>query len=477
MSLPLSSFSLLLQVSILREVAELREEGFKEVVLLGQNVNSYHDQSAAASDKNSGDGHTKISDGDAPSNGATPPSNSDLHVDAKQMDTALPASPPATPASYENMYEVATGFTNLYSREKWGKGARFADLLEAVARANPEMRVRFTSPHPKDYSQDVIDVIGRYPNVCNGLHLPAQSGSTSVLDSMRRGYTREAYLDLVRRLREAVGGAENLGLTSDFISGFCGETEADHTDTLTLLEAVGFDNAFMFAYSVRPRTHAYHKLEDDVLEADKKRRLQEVIGTYRRVAAENNKGEIGRVHLVLVEGGGKARKAEKAEKVGSEVGEQTGAEMAVVGGGARKMGEVEEVGEEGVTIAGGDVAFAVPMQGLTDTNKRCSFPDVAIPWRSIVRGEPVVYAVDGVDGEDGGMSGGGGGASGSVYHAGSPPPPPSLSSLSSRMRRVVPGDYVAVRVTKAGVSNLHGEALYATTLQDFALYDDPGIDA
>ncbi|ACO61096.1 radical SAM protein with TRAM and UPF0004 domains [Micromonas commoda] len=232
--------------SILDEVRRLSDEGCKEVTLLGQNVNSYAD--------------TKTSD------------------------------------AFERYY--APGFKSVYKPRRDG-AVRFAELLDAVADVDPEMRVRFTSPHPKDFPDEVLRVIASRANVAKQLHMPAQSGSSSVLERMRRGYTREAYLDLVERARRDILG---VALSSDFISGFCGETEEEHADTVSLMKAVGYEKAFMFAYSMRDKTAAARHLTDDVPEDVKKRRLAEVIDAQRKGAEAANAREIGRVHCVLVEG-------------------------------------------------------------------------------------------------------------------------------------------------------------------------------
>ena len=135
------------------------------------------------------------------------------------------------------------------------------------------MRFRFTSPHPKDFPDDLLRVIAARPNACKALHIPAQSGSDAMLAAMRRGYDRASYLKLIERVRELLPEAT---LSSDFISGFCGESEQDHRDTLELMEAVRFDKAFMFAYSMREKTNAHRQLQDDVPEPTKQRRLAEV---------------------------------------------------------------------------------------------------------------------------------------------------------------------------------------------------------
>lgn len=180
-----------------------------------------------------------------------------------------------------------------------GSGARFVDLLERVSRVDPEVRIRFSSPHPKDFPLPLLELIGERPSICSSLHLPAQSGSTALLTKMRRGYSREAYLQLVERARQVI---PDVSLSSDFIAGFCGETEADHRETLSLLEEVGYHQAFMYAYSLRERTHAAYHYQDDVSEEVKQRRLAEIIETFRRVAGERNALEVGKEHLVLVEG-------------------------------------------------------------------------------------------------------------------------------------------------------------------------------
>ena len=183
--------------SIEREVRTLVEEqGIKEVTLLGQNVNSFRDLSME------------------------------------------PHKPEAS--------QIVSGFKTVY-KTKVG-GLRFAELLERVANISPELRIRFTSPHPKDFPNAVLEVIKRYPNICKSLHIPAQSGNSSVLERMRRGYTRESYLELVKHVREIL---PNVSLSSDFICGFCGETEEEFEETLALIDEVKYNVAFLFPYSMR----------------------------------------------------------------------------------------------------------------------------------------------------------------------------------------------------------------------------------
>ena len=205
--------------SVVEETRRLiDEEGIKEVILLGQNVNSYHDNSGVERRKRKGGGGYDDNNG-----GGYQTSNA--------------------------------GFSNMF-RLRHGEGYRFADLLDAVSALDPELRVRFTSPHPKDYPPALLTLMAERPNICNHLHMPAQSGSTTVLERMRRGYSREAYLDLIDDVRRLI---PDVAISSDFISGFCGETENEHHDTISLMERVQFDQAFMFAYSMRGKVSATQK--------------------------------------------------------------------------------------------------------------------------------------------------------------------------------------------------------------------------
>ena len=215
--------------SILREVRDLRDRGFKEVTLLGQNVNSYK----------------------------------------------------APPSSGE------------------GLGVGFPDLLRLVARAVPEMRVRFTTSHPKDMSDETLRVIAEEPNVCKHIHLPVQSGSNDVLKRMNRKYTREWYLDRVAAIRRIV---PDCGLSTDIFAGYCGETEEDHLMSLSLMRECQYDSAFMFKYSERPGTYASKHLKDDVPEEVKIRRLNELIALQNELSAESNRRCIGKEYDVLLEG-------------------------------------------------------------------------------------------------------------------------------------------------------------------------------
>lgn len=212
--------------SIIREVKDLESKNYREVTLLGQNVNSY-----------------RYTEGD------------------KTYD--------------------------------------FGDLLSAVAEAVPEMRIRFTSPHPKDMDDKAIATMARYPNICKNIHLPAQSGSNKVLKYMKRGYTREWYLDRVRAIREAM---PDCAISSDLFCGFHNETEADFQETLSLMREVHYEASFMFKYSERPGTYAAKYLADNVPEDVKLRRLQEMIDLQTELSLERNTEDIGKTVEVLVEG-------------------------------------------------------------------------------------------------------------------------------------------------------------------------------
>ncbi len=188
---------------------------------------------------------------------------------------------------------------NSYRAGSNGTTVSFAELLYKISLLSPELRIRYSTSHPKDCSDELLHVHRERPNVCNYIHLPVQHGNSAVLKRMRRTYTREEYLALVERARSIVPG---ISLSTDIIAGFCGETEEEHLETLSLMRQVRYDHAFMFMYSERPDTYAARKFSDDVSEATKKRRLQEIIDLQMKISRENNRKEIGRVHTVLVEG-------------------------------------------------------------------------------------------------------------------------------------------------------------------------------
>ncbi len=213
--------------SILGEIRDLQERNYKEVTLLGQNVNSY----------------------------------------------------------------------------RWDSGngiqATFPDLLRKVAETVPDMRVRFTTSHPKDMSDDTLRVIAEMPNICHHIHLPVQSGSNRILKLMNRKYTREWYLERVAAIREII---PDCGLSTDMFCGYCGETEEDHQESLSLMKACRFDAAFLFRYSQRPGTYAARHLEDDVAEETKIRRLNEMIALQNELSLQSNRNDIGKTFEVLTEG-------------------------------------------------------------------------------------------------------------------------------------------------------------------------------
>ncbi|KAF9439103.1 CDK5 regulatory subunit associated protein 1 [Entomortierella beljakovae] len=239
--------------SLLQEVQQLSDQGIKEVILLGQNVNSYRDTSQ----------------------------------DGVQLSAGVGA-------------ELSnSGFNTIYKRKDGGM--RFTELLDRVSLIDPEMRIRFTSPHPKDFPTPLLHLMASRPNICSQIHMPAQSGSTTVLSRMRRGYSREAYFELVDTIRSIVPG---VALSSDFITGFCGETEQDHEDTVDLMKRVEYEMAYMFMYSRREGTHAGRRLQDDVPEDVKLRRLQDIIQIFHKGAENRFGARVGQPagECVLVEG-------------------------------------------------------------------------------------------------------------------------------------------------------------------------------
>jgi tRNA-2-methylthio-N6-dimethylallyladenosine synthase len=222
--------------SIIREAEELRDAGYKEVTLLGQNVDSYKWQSE--------DGENKIN---------------------------------------------------------------FAKLLEMVAAVSPDMRVRFSTSHPKDITNEVLETIAKHENICNYIHLPVQSGNSRILDLMNRTYTREWYLDRIKAIREII---PDCAISSDIITGFCSETEEDHQDTLSLMDFVKFEFAYMYSYSERPGTPAAKKFADDVPEDVKQRRLEEIIALQQKSSHFRAQNRLGKIEKVLVEGLSKKSKSD-----------------------------------------------------------------------------------------------------------------------------------------------------------------------
>ena len=190
----------------------------------------------------------------------------------------------------------------------------FAGLLAMVAQISPELRVRFSTSHPKDISDEVIDTMAAWPNICHHIHLPVQSGNDRILEKMRRRYTREWYLERVARIRQAM---PDCGITTDAIVGFCSETEEEFRDTLSIFEEVGYDAAFMFNYSERPGTLASRNYPDDIPLEVKTRRLNELIALQNRLSLESNRRDVGKTFEVLVEGPSKKDPSELCGRTGS----------------------------------------------------------------------------------------------------------------------------------------------------------------
>ena len=221
------------------------------------------------------------------------------------------------------------------------KDVNFAQLLEMVAKISPELRVRFSTSHPKDISDEVIYTMAMYGNICRHIHLPVQSGSSAMLEKMRRKYDREWYLERVRKIRSVI---PDCGITTDVIAGFCGETAQDHADTLSLMEEVVFDSAFMFAYSERPGTLASRKYPDDIPYEVKTERLNEIIALQGRMSLKSNEKEIGRRLKVLVEGASKKNAEELCGRASSN-------KMCVFPSRGEKAGDYCEVEVVSVTSA------------------------------------------------------------------------------------------------------------------------------
>jgi tRNA-2-methylthio-N6-dimethylallyladenosine synthase len=188
---------------------------------------------------------------------------------------------------------------NSYLWEGAGKRVKFHELLKKVAAINPELRVRFSTSHPKDISNDLLITIAQHENICNHIHLPAQSGSSRILRLMNRDYTREWYMERIEAIRNII---TDCAVSTDMMAGFCTETEEDHQQSLSLMEWVGYDFAYMFKYSERPGTRAARSLKDDVPEEVKTRRLNEIISLQNKLSSRSKKEDTGKIHKVLIEG-------------------------------------------------------------------------------------------------------------------------------------------------------------------------------
>ena len=214
-----------------------------------------------------------------------------------------------------------------------GEKMDFPGLLAAVAGIDPSLRVRFATNHPKDISDSLLETMAAHENICKHIHLPVQSGSDRLLEKMRRRYTREWYMERVRKIREILPGC---GITTDVIAGFCSETEEDHQATLSLFREAAFDYAYMFCYSERPGTLASRKYPDDVPPEVKTRRLNEIIDLQNQLSLESNRRDVGKVFEVLVEGPSRKNPEELRGRAGSD-------KMCVFPGNGHKAGEYVQV--------------------------------------------------------------------------------------------------------------------------------------
>jgi tRNA-2-methylthio-N6-dimethylallyladenosine synthase len=261
--------------SILNECQDLFDNGYKEVTLLGQNVDSYYYVPVPSNSPNRGEHQVQTS----------------LMEDATiNKNTSKSGEGSADPSHVGG------------SRMGAGRPITFANLLEMVALISPDLRVRFSTSHPKDITDEVLHTMAKYENICKYIHLPLQSGSTRVLQLMNRSYTREWYMAKVDRIREIL---PDCGISSDVIAGFCTETEEDHQDTLKMMEYAKYDMSYMFFYSERPGTLAQRRYQDDIPENVKKRRLQEIVEIQNRLSQESNKKDLGKTFKVLIEGDSK----------------------------------------------------------------------------------------------------------------------------------------------------------------------------
>ncbi|MCL4170857.1 UNVERIFIED_CONTAM: hypothetical protein GTU68_021574 [Idotea baltica] len=215
---------------------------------------------------------------------------------------------------YDRGYKEVTLLGQNVDSYSWTNNADFAQLLEKVALVGKDLRVRFSTSHPKDITDDVLFAIKKHDNICNYIHLPVQSGSTRVLQLMNRTYTREWYLSKVDRIREVI---PDCGISTDIITGFCTETEEDHQDTMSIMEYCKYDLAYMYFYSERPGTLAERRYEDDVPEDIKKRRLAEVVALHREHALLSNQKVVGQTFEILVEGASKKNPEEFQGRTGT----------------------------------------------------------------------------------------------------------------------------------------------------------------
>lgn len=199
---------------------------------------------------------------------------------------------------FDNGYREVTLLGQNVNSYRFGE-VGFPELMSRVAEISPLLRVRFATSHPKDMSDRLLEVMSRYDNICKAIHLPAQSGSSAVLERMNRKYTREWYLDRIAAIRRYM---PDCAITTDLIAGFCGETEEDHLQTLSLMREVGYESAYMFKYSERPNTFSARHFTDDVPDDVKGRRLNEIIALQNELSVESNRRDVGKEFIILVEG-------------------------------------------------------------------------------------------------------------------------------------------------------------------------------
>lgn len=264
--------------SILRECKDLFEKGYREVTLLGQNVDSYYWPLPLPQRGGLASAQSQL------------PEESSKNVNFQKENNTTESRPGVLAAFPPTDGEGSDG------------AVTFAKLLEKVALISPLLRVRFSTSHPKDITDEVLYTMAKYENICKYIHLPVQSGSTRILQLMNRTYTREWYLAKVDRIREII---PDCGLSSDFIAGFCTEEEKDHNDTLSIMEYSQYDMSYMFFYSERPGTLAEKRFRDDVPDKVKKKRLQEIVELQGKLSLASNKKDIGKIFTVLIEGNSK----------------------------------------------------------------------------------------------------------------------------------------------------------------------------
>ena len=340
--------------TIVREAQEIFDQGYREVTLLGQNVNSYSwtDNTKTDHFPSLTRGTTvKSRQGNSAQSGASlkgsllmKSGEGGASLQGDPIVKKLPdgqikggASPKASLLASRDRV-VLPVFEN---SSEHPTPVNFAGLLDMVASINPQLRVRFSTSHPKDLSDDVLETMAQHENICKHIHLPVQSGSSAVLSRMNRKYNREWYLSRIAAINRILPGC---AVSTDIIAGFCGETEEEHQETLSLMREVGFDFAYMFKYSERPDTKAARHMKDDVPENVKTRRLNEIIALQNQLSAAGKKPDIGKTFQVLVEG--KAKKP-----AGAMMGRTSGNKVVVFQAEGIKAGEYVNVTIKSATSA------------------------------------------------------------------------------------------------------------------------------